>query len=172
MFDLFLKCATPKLLCWAVCTLLMFSVLLWDIPRDGAALLQTLLGHGGHRDGVRLGLSITTWRDAAEQRGQKMGITQGDTFLLPPSNKYGKNASPPHLSAPPGASTGQQKELQLLPHRLHPLEFPSLVQPYFREVSLCVSMAWVHILVFSLLVLCLFGQCLTWCISSRIKFPP
>lgn len=51
----------------------------------------------GMGSGVRLGLSITTWRDAAEERGHKMGITQGDVLLLPPSNKYGKNASPPTL---------------------------------------------------------------------------
>lgn len=53
----------------------------------------------------------------------------------------------PPLPAPPGASTCQQKELQLLPHLLDPFNFPLLVQPfstrhvasYEAGTSLCFS---------------------------------
>lgn len=34
-------------------------------------------------------------RDEAVEKGWEMGITQGEVFLLPPSNEHGKNASRP-----------------------------------------------------------------------------
>lgn len=51
--------------------------------------------------GVKPGQSITSPppppppRDEAVEKGWEMGITQGEVFLLPPSNEHGKNASRP-----------------------------------------------------------------------------
>lgn len=61
------------------------------------------VGRGGHMGwgawaapdgGVKPRPSITAPRDAAEERGREMGIARGEVFLLPPSNKRGKSASP------------------------------------------------------------------------------
>lgn len=66
---------------------------------------------------------------------------------------------------PPGASTCQQKELQLLPHPLHPLEFPSLVLPYSRGgVTLCEPGTGPHPWFFS------FSSLLIWAMLDLVPF--
>lgn len=74
----------PVRWCWPAADLRWDMVGTWDGAR------------GQHADGgVKPGPSTPAPRDAAEERGREMGIAQGEVFLLPPSNKCGKNASLP-----------------------------------------------------------------------------
>lgn len=71
----------------------------------------------------------------------------------------------PPLSSPPGASPCQQEEFQLLPHPLHPLEFPSLVQPCSSGgVTLCEHGTGPHPWFFS------FSSLLIWAMLDLVPF--